>query len=236
MFVNLGYGHHSNDARGATLRVNPVSGDSADSVSPLVRSRGAEIGLRNSFFPGLNSTVALWWMQVNSELIFVGDASSTEPSGRSERHGVEWSNYYQATDWLTLDADLTFSKAKYAGVPRETNHIPNSVGRVISAGAVVQLPFHTFSTLRLRHFGNIPLNDAGSLTAGDTTLVNWGLGYQHKDLKLELDLFNLLDAKSNDTAYAYTSRLPSEAAEGVDGILKHPVEPRMVRLAASVRF
>jgi len=236
VFVNLGYGHHSNDARGATLRVNPVSGDSADSVSPLVRSRGGEIGLRNSFFPGLNSTVALWWMQVNSELIFVGDASSTEPSGRSERHGVEWSNYYQATDWLTLDADLAFSKANYVGVPRETNYIPNSVGRVISAGAVVQLPFHTFSTLRLRHFGDIPLNDAGSLTAGDTTLVNWGLGYQHKDLKLELDLFNLLDAKSNDTAYAYTSRLPGEAAAGVDGILKHPVEPRMVRLAASVRF
>jgi hypothetical protein len=236
VFVNLGYGHHSNDARGATLRVNPVSGDPADSVSPLVRSRGGEIGLRNSFFPGLNSTVALWWMQVNSELIFVGDASSTEPSGRSERHGVEWSNYYKVTDWLTLDADLSFSKAKYVGVPREVNRISNSVGRVISAGAVVQLPMHTFSTLRLRHFGNIPLNDAGSLTAGDTTLVNWGLGYQHKDLKLELDLFNLLDAKSNDTAYAYTSRLPGEAAEGVDGILKHPVEPRMVRLTALVRF
>ncbi len=236
VFVNLGYGHHSNDARGATLRVNPVSGDSADSVSPLVRSRGGEIGLRNQFIPGLNSTVALWWMQMNSELIFVGDSSSTEPSGRSERHGVEWSNYYKATDWLTLDADLSFSKAHYTGVPRETNHIPNSVGRVISAGAVVQLPFHTFTTLRLRHFGDIPLNDTGNLTAGDTTLVNWGLGYEHKDLKLELDLFNLLDSKSNDTAYAYTSRLRGEAAEGVDGILKHPVEPRMLRLTASVRF
>jgi hypothetical protein len=236
VFVNLGYGHHSNDARGATLRVNPVSGDSADSVSPLVRSRGSEIGVRNQFIPGLNSTVALWWMQMNSELIFVGDASSTEPSGRSERHGVEWSNYYKATDSLTLDADLSFSKANYVGVPRETNHIPNSVGRVISAGAVMQLPFHTFTTLRLRHFGDIPLNDTGSLTAGDTTLVNWGVGYQHQDLKLELDLFNLLGSKSNDTAYAYTSRLQGEATEGVDGILKHPVEPRMLRLTASVRF
>ncbi|HEY8099021.1 MAG TPA: TonB-dependent receptor [Methylobacter sp.] len=236
VFVNLGYGHHSNDARGATLRVNPVSGDAADSVSPLVRTRGGEIGVRNQFIPGLNSTVALWWMQVNSELIFVGDASSTEPSGRSERHGVEWSNYYKATDWLTLDADLSFSKARYVGVPRELNHISNSVGRIISAGAVVQLPFHTFTSLRLRHFGDIPLNDTGNLTAGDTTLVNWGLGYEHKDLKLELDLFNVLGSKSNDTAYAYTSRLQGEAAAGVDGILRHPVEPRMLRLTASVRF
>lgn len=236
MFVNLGYGHHSNDARGATLRIDPVSGDPAASVSPLVRSRGGEIGLRNQFIPGLNSTVALWWMQVNSELIFVGDASSTEPSGRSERHGVEWSNTYQVNDRLTLDADLSFSKADYVNVPRESNRIPNSVGRVISAGAVVQLPFHTFTTLRLRHFGEVPLNDAGSLAADDTTLVNWGVGYQHKDLKFELDLFNLLGSKSNDTAYAYTSRLPGEAAEGTDGILKHPVEPRMLRLTASVRF
>ncbi|MFA6164212.1 MAG: TonB-dependent receptor [Methylobacter sp.] len=236
LFVNLGYGHHSNDARGATLHIDPVSGDPAASVTPLVWSRGGEIGVRNQFIPGLNSTVALWWMQVNSELIFVGDASSTEPSGRSERHGVEWSNYYLATDWLTLDADLSFSKAQYVGVPREANHIPNSVGRVISAGAAVQLPFHTFTTIRLRHFGDIPLNEAGNLTAGDTTLVNWGVGYEHKDWKLELDVFNLLDSKSNDTAYAYTSRLPGEAAEGVDGILKHPVEPRMLRLTASVRF
>jgi len=236
VFANLGYGHHSNDARGATLRVNPVSGDSAESVSPLVRSRGGEIGLRNRLIPGLNSTLALWWMQVNSELIFVGDASTTEPSGRSERHGVEWSNYYQVNDNLTLDADLSFSKARYVGVPRELNRISNSVGRIISAGAVVQLPYHTFTTLRLRHFGDIPLNDSGSFSAGDTTLVNWGLGYQHKDLKLELDLFNLLGSKSNDTAYAYTSRLPGEAAEGVDGILRHPVEPRMLRLTGSLRF
>lgn len=236
IFLNLGYGHHSNDARGATLHINPVSGDPATSVTPLVWSRGGEVGVRNQYIPGLNSTLALWWMQVNSELIFVGDASSTKPSGRSERYGVEWSNYYQVNDWLTLDADLAFSTAKYVGVPRESNHVPNSVGRVISAGAVVQLPFHTFTTLRVRHFGEIPLNETGSFHADDTTLVNWGLGYAHKDLKLEIDLFNVLDSKSSDTAYAYPSRLQGETVNGVDGLLRHPVEPRMLRVTASVQF
>lgn len=236
IFVNLGYGHHSNDARGATLRVDPVSGDPAAAVAPLVRSRGGEIGLRNQYIPGLNSTLALWWMQLNSELIFVGDASTTEPSGRSERCGVEWSNYYQVNDWLTLDADLAFSTAKYVEAFSEANHVPNSVGQVISAGAVVQLPFHTFTTLRLRHFADIPLNEAGSAYSDDTTLVNFGFGYDHQNLKLQLDLFNVFDSKNSDTAYAYPSRLPGEAAEGVDGVLKHPVEPRMLRLTASVRF
>lgn len=236
IFVNLGYGHHSNDARGATLRVDPVSGDPAAAVASLVRSRGGEIGLRNQYIPGLNSTVALWWMQLNSELIFVGDASTTEPSGRSERCGVEWSNYYQVNDWLTLDADFAFSTAKYVEASSEANHVPNSVGQVISAGAVVQLPFHTFTTLRLRHFGDIPLNEAGSAYSGETSLVNFGFGYDHQNLKLQLDLFNVFDSKNSDTSYAYPSRLPGEAAEGVDGILKHPVEPRMLRLTASVRF
>jgi hypothetical protein len=192
--------------------------------------------LSNKFIHGLNSTLALWWLQMNSELIFVGDAGTTEPSGRSERYGVEWNNDYAVNDWLTLDASLALSVAHYVGVPRDMNYIPNSVGRVISAGAVVQLPYQFFSTLRLRHFGDMPLNDTGSLKAGDTTIVNWGVGYKHEDVKLELDLFNVLNAKSNDIAYAYTSRLPNEPAEGVDGILKHPVEPRMVRLTASIKF
>lgn len=92
----------------------------------------------------------------------------------------------------------------------------------------------------MRHFGEVPLNDTGSLTIDDATLVNWWLGYKHKDLKLELeldlDLFNLLGSMNNDIAYGYTSCLPGEAADGVDDIFKHPVEPRMLRLTGSVRF
>jgi hypothetical protein len=141
IFVNVGYGYHSNNARGTTLSIDPVSGDNLSSVAPLVWSRGGELGLSNKFIHGLNSTLALWWLQMNSELIFVGDAGTTEPSERSERYGVEWNNDYAVNDWLTLDASLALSVAHYVGVPRDMNYIPNSVGRVISAGAVVQLPY-----------------------------------------------------------------------------------------------
>lgn len=236
VFVNAGYGYHSNNARGTTLSIDPVSGDKLSSVAPLVWSRGGELGLRNQFIHGLNSSLALWWLQLNSELIFVGDAGTVEPSGRSERYGVEWNNDYAVTDWLTLDASLALTQAHYVGVPREMDAIPNSVGRVISAGAVVQLPQQFFANLRLRHFGDMPLNDTGSLTAGDTTLVNLGVGYKHNAIKLEVDVFNVFNAQSNDIAYAYTSRLTNEPADGVDGVLKHPVEPRMLRLTAALKF
>jgi hypothetical protein len=248
-FLNLGYGYHSNDARGTTLHIDPATvdpvtrmgGTGVNPVSPLVWSRGAELGLRSQYIPGLTSTLAVWWLQLDSELVFAGDGGTTEPSGRSERHGVEWTNYYKPTDWLTLDADIAFTSARYTGVNRRENNVPNSVGRVVSAGAVVDLPYGFFTTLRLRHFGHVPLNESGSAYAGSTTLINFGAGYQYKDFKVEADVFNLFDSNQSDIAYYYNSCLPNEdcpggADPGNPGLLRHPVERRMVRVTASLRF
>jgi hypothetical protein len=240
-FLNLGYGYHSNDARGTVRRIDPKTGAAVAAVDPLVWSRGGEIGLRTQVPSGLNSTLALWWLQLDSELVFVGDAGTTEPSGRSERYGVEWTNYYKPTDWLTLDADLAFTSSSFTRVERRANNVPNSVGRVISAGAVVDLPQGFFFTARLRHFGQVPLTEDDTAFAGDTTLVNFGGGYRYQDYKVEVDLFNAFDSKRSDIAYYYNSCLRGEACPAGDdpgnpGIVRHPVEPRMVRVSASVRF
>lgn len=241
IFFNLGYGYHSNDARGTVQRLDPVGGMPVAAVSPLVWSRGGELGVRSQYVKGLNSTLAIWWLQMNSELVFVGDAGTTEPTGRSERYGVEWTNYYKPTDWLTLDADLAFTSARYTHVARDANNVPNSVGRVISAGIVVDLPQGFFATARLRHFGHVALTEDDTAFAGDTTLVNFGTGYQYKDYKVEVDVFNAFDSKASDIAYYYNSCLRGETCPGGDdpgipGIMKHPVEPRMVRVTASLRF
>ncbi len=240
-FLNLGYGYHSNDARGVTIKVEPGTGLAATPVTPLVRQRGGEVGVRSQYVRGLTTTLAVWWLQSDSELVFTGDAGTTEPTGKSERYGVEWTNYYKPTDWLTLDADFAFSAANYTGVPPNASRVPNSVRRVISAGAVIDLPSGFFSTARLRHFGDVPLNEANSFNAGSTTLVNFGAGYQKDDYKLEVDVFNLLDSKRYDIAYNYNYRTRQDVVNGVnpDGVsdvIFHPVEPRMVRVSATVRF
>ena len=236
-FINLGYGYHSNDARGITLNTDPVSGNFSTSAKPLVRSRGGELGFRSQFIPKLNSSFALWWLQMNSELVFVGDAGTTEATGKSERYGIEWNNDYKPTDWLTLDADFAFSMANYTGVSKNHSYVPNSVRRVISARAVVNLPHDLFATVRLRHFGDVPLNAENTANAGDTTLLNFGAGYEHKNLKLEVDMFNLLGSKANDIAYYYNYRTRNNPnPDGTAGIIFHPVEPRMVRVSATLKF
>jgi hypothetical protein len=236
LFVNLGYGFHSNDARGVTARVDPL--DPAVALSPvpgLSRQRGAEGGFRTQYVPGLVSTLAVWWLHSDSELVFVGDAGTTEPTGSSERYGVEWTNYYKPLNWLTLDGDFAFTSARYLDVPKSENDIPNSVGTVIGAGAVAQLPYDFFATARVRHFGQVPLNEAGTAWAGDTTLVNLGGGWQYQKLKLEVDVFNLFDSRANDIAYFYESRYPRNAAPQ-EGIMLHPVMPRQVRVSVSLSF
>jgi outer membrane receptor for Fe3+-dicitrate len=210
-------------------------------VSPLTRQRGAEIGVRSQYVQGWNTTLALWWLQSDSELVWVGDAGTNEPTGKSERYGVEWTNYYKPLDWLTLDADFAFSAANYTGVPHDQNRVPNSVRRVITAGAVADLAWGFFATTRVRHFGDVPLNEGNTFNSGSTTLVSLGVGYQQEAYKLELEVFNLFDSKQYDIAYNYNYRTQNDVrlginADGRNDIIFHPVEPQMVRGTVMVKF
>ena len=242
-FANAGYGYHSNDARGTTLQLDPGAAtptplaSNSVTISPMATSRGAEAGIRSNFINGLNSTLALWWLESDQELVFVGDAGTTEVNGRSERYGVEFTNYYKPTEWLTLDADFAFTSAHFAQTPQgaTNNYIPNSVGTVITTGATIVAPNGLFGSVRLRHFGDVPLNESGTYWAGNTSIVNLSSGYQYRKYKVEIDLFNIFGSTANDIAYAYDYRYPA----GTDcqyGIMKHPVEPRMVRGTITVNF
>lgn len=240
-FVNFGFGYHSNDARGTTLQFDPNTGEklppNVARIAPFARSLGGEVGFRSNFIPELNSTLALWWLESSQELVFTGDAGTTEVNGKSRRYGLEWTNYYQPVEWLTLDADLALTSARFVAVPDgETNtYIPNSVGRVISAGATLVAPNGLFGTIRLRHFGDVPLDPSGTFWAGNTSIVNLGVGYQQKSLKLEIDFFNIFDSISSDIAYAYEYAFPAGTASQT-GILRHPVEPRMMRATFILNF
>jgi len=240
-YFNMGYGFHSNDARGTTIQIDPDTLGTATQVDPLVSTRGAEIGLRNQYFPGLVTTVSLWWLELDSELVFVGDGGSTEASGKSQRYGIEISNYYKPLDWLTLDFDVALSQSEYTEASSNENDVPNSVGRTISGGATIDLPNGIFGSLRVRHFGDMPLTEDGSVYADSTTVVNLGTGYRYKDYRVELNVLNLFDSGDTDIAYYYESRLAGEpigpeANGGYNDKISHPVEPRTIRVQMSVSF
>ncbi len=237
LYLNAGFGFHSNDARGTTIRVDPADGVTpVDPVTPLVRSRGAEIGVRTAVIPGVVSTVSLWGLTLDSELVFVGDAGGTEPAARTRRHGLEFANFWRPTPWLALEADLTFTHARYRDDLGEGTRIANSITRVATGGVTFGRELGGFGSVRVRHFGPRPLTEDNAERAPASTTFNAQLGWRTEKWEIAVDVLNVLDRENYDIAYYYTSRRPGEGAEGLDDLHFHPAEPRTVRLTLTRRW
>ncbi len=236
-YANAGEGFHSNDARGTTIRIDPADGVSpVDRVTPLARSRGAEIGARIAAIPGLVSSVSWWALDLESELVFVGDAGGTEATGRTRRYGVEWANFFQPRRWLAFDADLSLTRARYRDDPGSGTHIANSIASVMTAGATFGRNEGWFGSLRLRYFGPQPLIEDNTVRAPSSLTYNARLGWRTAAWDVALDIINLFDRRSYDIAYYYASRLPREPAAGIADVHFHPAEPRALRLSMTRRF
>jgi hypothetical protein len=235
-FINYGNGFHSNDARGTTQTQLPSGGVSSP-VTPLVATRGSEVGLRTEIIPGLQSSVALWQLNIDSELLFVGDAGETQASRASKRHGIEWNNHYIANDWLLFDLDFATSNARYTQSDLAGNYIPGSVDKVISFGTTLTNFGNWSGAFQLRYFGPRPLIEDNSVRSNSTNIAYARIGYNiSQKAKLSLDIFNLFNRKDSDIDYFYPSRLRGEASNGVEDIHFHPVEPRSARLTLTYQF
>jgi hypothetical protein len=237
IYANAGLGFHSNDARGATITVDPATGDPAPRVTPLARARGAELGIRSVRVPRLQTSLAVWTLSLDSELIFIGDAGTTEAGRPSHRYGVEWTNYYSPRPWLTFDADLSVSRARFTDDDPAGQAIPGSVETVISGGATVDSLHNVFGSVRWRYFGPRSLVEDQSLRSKATSLVNLEAGYRFtKDVRIAVDVFNVLNTKHSDIDYFYRSRLPGEPSGGIDDIHFHPTLPRTARVSLILGF
>lgn len=165
LFFDIGRGFHSNDARCTTIRVDP-----------LVKALGTDVGVRTAIVPGTQLSVSLW--QLTLELLFVGDAGTTEASRASGRRGIEVSAIWNPAEWLIVDADLAWSHARFEDDAPEGDRIPGAVESVASVGAAIDLPSGWFGGARFRHFGAAPLVEDNSVRSRPTTLVNIEAGYR----------------------------------------------------------
>ena len=196
LYANGGYGFHSNDARGATIHVDPRTGDPVDRVTPLARARGAELGLRTVRLKGLQSTMALWYLGFDSELLFIGDAGITEASRPSRRLGLEWTNYARLNSWMTAEADISFSRARFTNDDPAGSRIPGALDRVVSGAFTVEPAKKVFGSVRLRHFGPRPLVEDASVKSKSTTIWNGEIGIPlSRRARLTFEGFNLLNSK-----------------------------------------
>ena len=257
-YLEGGFSFHSNDGRGATQNVEPVSADYPYTNTPaarirgLIQTKGAEIGVRTLALPHLQSTVSLWYLYSDSELQQDGDTGGTVASKQpSNRYGVEWANYYTPIKHLALDFDVADSYARFTSpdaadaapvTPGGTNlgpggtRVPEAVGTVVSSGITLFDVRGFTASVRLRFFGPRDLTSDGTYRSASTLLLNAEAGYQiNKTWRIFVEFLNLLDSRDHDIDYAYVSRTAPTAAPAFTDVF-HPVEPFQVRAGMTARF
>jgi len=201
-----------------------------------VRSRGTEIGVRTQAIECLDSAVALFLLEFDSELVFAGDAGTTLPSRPSRRIGVEWTNHYRPVPWAVVDFDLSYTRARFTDYDIVGDLIPGSPQMVAAAGITLGDATGWFGSLRWRYFGPRPLVEDGSVWSGATSLFNARAGFVFENgLKLQLDGFNIFNSRASQIDYFYQSQLRNEAAP-VNDIHFHPVEPMAFRVTLAKAF
>ena len=236
LYASYGWGFHSNDARGATITVDPKTGDPVSRVDPLVRTKGADVGVRYAPAERFQGTATAFLLDIDSELIFVGDAGATEAGRPSRRYGIELANFWRPLRWLSADLDLALSRSHFRDDDPAGDRIPGSIESALTGGVAVQGLKGAYGSVRVRFFGPRPLVEDDSVRSDASTLVYLSGGYElARGLRVGLEVFNVFDAAVSDIDYSYASRLQGEAAP-VNDVHFHPAEPRTVRLVASWRF
>ena len=203
----------------------------------MVQTRGAEIGVRTRAIAHLQTSLAFWMMDSDSELVFSGDTGGTEPTGAARRMGVEWANYWTPFSWAIIDADATLSQARYKDPAQAGGaYVPEAMEQTFSMGLAVKEYKNFFGGLRVRYFGSRALIEDNSMRSDPSTLVNLKIGrHLGKNIDLSLDVLNLFDTQTYDIEYYYSSQMKNETA-AMDGYMVHPGEPRSLRLTLTCKY
>lgn len=234
-YASIGNGFHSNDARGTVIELDPTTAEAVSPVDPLVGTLGYEVGGRAFLTDKLNASIALWYLHIDSELLFVGDEGITEDTGvGSRRKGIETTAYYSINDNWTLDMEYAYTDAHFESPIDGSDEIPGALESVVSAGLLTHINDRTYGHLRVRYFDDYPLD--GGERAASSTLVNLRLGYRFNDkTNITIDVLNLLDSNNHDVEYYYASQLATETAP-VDDNHYHIFEPRTFRAYVTFEF
>ena len=235
LYANYGEGFHSNDARAAINTIDPATGNPSDTLDILVQGEGSELGFRYDTLEGFNFSLAWFELDLDSELVFVGDAGTTEPSDPSRRNGIELNSFWEFTEALVFDFAATKSDGHFRGLPSGENSIPDAHDLVVAAGLTYHNPNGWTSSFRVRHFDDAALTENESVKKDGSTLVHFGVSYAQESWELGLDIINLLDQEDDDIAYWFESRMIGETASFED-IHFHPSNPRAVRALLKYKF
>jgi outer membrane receptor protein involved in Fe transport len=228
IFASGGQSFHSNDARGVTSKDAPAPG--------LVPVRGYEVGSSYEADSWARVSLAIWRLHLDSELVYIGDAGTTEASRASRREGIDWLLQISPAPIFHADLELSWARARFKSDPDdEGDQVEGHLPFVAMLGVGSQLNTTWSMAARFRHFGKRPLTADGEQTSQPTSILNLHLAYENSVWEWAVDVLNALNGKDHDIDYYYESQLAGET-EPVSDLHFHPVEPASIRFNVGRKF
>ncbi len=226
-FVRSGLGFHSNDARGVVR---------ATTQRILPRATGAEIGSTFKVGSRVLLNVVLWGLDLQNELVYVGDEGVVEITGRSRRVGTDFAVRAQLTDRLYVDADLNANHGRYRDEPTGANRIPLAPTLTSTGGITYRTTSGLSGALRYRAVDTRAATEDNSIRALGYGIFDVVASYTQKRYQVGFTIENLLNRRWNEAQFATQSRLPSEGVDGVEELHYTPGSPFYLKGNVSVFF
>lgn len=226
LYLKNGLGFHSNDSRVVVER---------SARQTLPQAYGSDLGAIWKPTSRIWLNTALWYLYLEQEFVYVGDAGIVEPSGETQRTGIDLGLRYQLLDWLFLDGDVNYAFARSLEAESGADYIPLAPDWTSAGGLAVRHPSGITGGLRYRYIDDRPANEDNSIVAEGYTVVDANLGYQSGPWQVAVIVENLFDVNWNETQFATESRLRNEA-QPVEEIHFTPGIPFFLKARVGLRF
>ncbi|UKM64225.1 TonB-dependent receptor [Flavobacteriaceae bacterium GSB9] len=226
LFAKTGLGYHSNDTR-------VVVANKGEEILPT--SFGCDLGVIYKPLNRLVFNAALWNLFLQQEFVYVGDAGIVEPSGKTERYGVDFGMRYQLNDWLFFNTDLNYTYARSSEEPDGENYIPLAPDLTSSGGLSIKNWKNLSGGINYRFIKDRPANEDNSIIAEGYFVTDLNLNYTLNNWTFGVIVENLFDTEWNEAQFATESRLFNEP-NSVEEIHFTPGAPFFLRGKVAVRF
>ncbi|MES1219670.1 MAG: TonB-dependent receptor, partial [Bacteroidota bacterium] len=226
LFLKLGKGFHSNDAR-------VVIAQEGKEVLPA--AYGADAGIIFKPMPRLIINCALWYLLLQQEFIYVGDEGVVEPSGKTERKGIDLGVRYQFGKSIFFQGDFTYTHARSTEDPKGQNYIPLAPKVTFGGSLSMRHTIGFNGSISTRYLGNRPANEDGSIVAKGYCITDVNLNYQWKNFGAGVIMNNIFNIKWKETQFATESRLQNEPASVTENHFT-PGTPFNIRAVVSYKF
>jgi outer membrane receptor protein involved in Fe transport len=225
-YVRSGFGFHSNDARGVVEQ---------GGIDILPRAFGIDVGSNSKITDKLLLNFALWRLDLEQEFVYVGDEGIVEPSGRTQREGLDLSLRYEISPWLFADTDLNFTRPRSKDEPEGNNYIPLAPTFTTIGGLTFMFKNGWNGSLRYRYLSDRAANEDKSVIADGYALADATLNYSRPKFEIGLSAENLFDVEWKEAQFDTESRLMDEA-DPVSEIHFTPGTPFFIKLKLSFLF